>query len=194
MKKIKFGLKSYVLSLLIDQLFAFMAAILITTIVGLLPDTFSLLRFILSVAIYAGICYGDSWKRGSSDRNRIILGEIRKNYFRGFLAGMIASIPGFILAVFAFLAETNVISVYDAIGMDIFSLLNRMWYNPLGALYDAYVNTTPAINLLIPLFMPIVAGIGYFLGLKDVALKNYFIYRNKSTSDESDEDDEDDDE
>lgn len=177
MKKTNSGIMGYAFSLIIDQLIAILVSLVATNIINFFaPSGSLLLNFIVCISVYFIISYSDSWSRGCSDRNRIRLGVIADNKMRGFLCGLIAAIPGLILAFFAFLAETGTASFRDVLGADIFTTLNRLWHLPLGVLFR-YVNEFPLLNFVYPMFLPIISGIGYILGLNEIRLKQIFVYR-----------------
>ncbi len=182
MKKTNSGIMGYAFSLIIDQLIAILVSLVATNIINFFaPSGSLLLNFIVCISVYFIICYSDSWSRGCSDSNRIRLGVITDNKLRGFLCGLVATIPGLVFAFFAFLAETGVASFYDVLGADIFTTINRLWHLPLGVLFR-YVNEFPLLNFVYPMLLPIISGLGYILGLNEIRLKQIFIY--KSTDDD----------
>lgn len=168
---------SYAMCLFVDQFIALMISLLVTNIVSLfLPRGGELLRFLICASLYCVIIYLEGWYRGSSDRNRIALGKIPDNKLKGFLAGLIASIPSFVLALLALLAEKGLVSVLDVFGKDITSVLNRFWNLPLGLLYN-YANNEPYLNLLFPFFIPVVTAVGYVFGINKFSIKQHFLYK-----------------
>lgn len=178
------GILSHARSLVIDHLFALLISLVATNIINFFTsDGIPVLQFIICVLVYFSICYVDSWHRGASDGNRMRLGVIPNDKLRGFYAGLIASIPGFILALLAFLAETGAVAFYDVFGVDIATTINRLWQLPLSSLYR-FANDIPALNFAFPLFLPVVSEFGYILGLHEFSLKRIFIYRNTTDDDE----------
>lgn len=185
MKKTSSGIIGYAFSLIIDQLIAILVSLVATNIINFFaPSGSSLLNFIVCISAYFVICYSDSWNRGCSDSNRVKLGVIPDNKLRGFLCGLVAAIPGLTLALLAYLAETGVASFRDVLGVDIFTTLNRMWHLPLGTLFR-YANEAPLLNFVYAMFLPIISGFGYILGLNEIRLKQIFVYR--SIDDEGEE-------
>lgn len=183
MKKNGFSLLNYAGSLLIDHLFALLISLVIINVLNFFSnDGIPVLRLILCASVYFVICYVDFWHKGNADRNRIRLGVIPNNKIRAVFAGLIAAIPGFMLSVIALLTEIGAASFLDVFTVDIFTTLNRLWHLPLGTLYE-FVNTAPVLNLIIPLFLPIAAEIGYICGMYEITLKKYFIYTNESEED-----------
>lgn len=183
------GTLKYAGSLLSDHLLALLAAVLMKNFFLFFSETgFPLLTQLLCLVITFLVFYVDSWKRGCSDGSRIRLGRMPNNYFRGFIVGLIAAIPGFILALGAFVAETGMMSfseVFD--NVDIFTTLNRFWNLPFAGFMED-VNKMPILNFAFPLFMVVVSGIGYILGRFEITLKQFFVY--KTVKDEDDDEDE----
>jgi len=177
------NLIAYAGGLIIDHLFALLAALLTSNIINFFStDGIPVLNLIISATVYFLICYVDAWNRGNTDSNRIRLGIMPDNKFRGVLAGLIAAIPGGILALLATVAELGIAKFYDVFAVDLFTALNRVWHLPLGTLY-LFVNENPFGNFLFPLFIPVVSGFGYVMGLKEISLKYIFVYRNREEED-----------
>lgn len=178
------GVLSYARSLIIDHLVALLISLVVTNIINFFTSCgIPVLQFIICFLVYFSICYVDSWYRGETDGNRMRLGVIPNDKLRGFYAGLIASIPGFILALLAFLAETSLVALYDVFGVDVVTIINRLWQLPLSSLYR-FANDIPAINFVFPLFLPVVSAFGYIFGLHEFTLKRIFLYRNTTDDDE----------
>lgn len=179
------GVVRYALSLLADHILAIMAAVLISNFFRFFSDDgFPVITQILCLIILFLVFYVDSWKRGCSDGSRIRLGRMKKNYFRGFIVGLVATIPGLFFAIGAFLAESGIIRFYDLFGeLDIFTVFFRIWNLPLAGFFE-FANELPVINFVVLLFMPVVAGIGYVLGLHEITLKQVFVYKSEDEEDD----------
>ena len=179
------GVVRYMLSLLADQALAIMAAALISNFFRFFSDDgFPLITQLLSIGILFLVFYVDSWKHGCSDGSRIRLGRLKKNYFRGVLAGLAATLPGLVLATGAFLAESNIMRFYELFdNLDIFTALYRVWSYPLGGFFG-FINELPVLNFALLFFMPLVSGLGYVLGLHEITLKSIFVYKNVDEEDD----------
>ncbi len=178
MKKKFPGIFAHARSLLIDHLFALLIALVLTNIINFFNSTgIPILQLVLSVSVYFAITYSDSWHRGVSAGNKIRGGVMKKSWCGGFYAGLLASIPGFILALVAYCTESGFFNVYDVFGVDIFTSLNRFWQLPFSSLY-LLVNERPLFNLIFPFLLPIFSEIGYVMGIKGYTFKKYFLYKN----------------
>ncbi len=175
------GIWRFAGSLIVDQFLAVMAAFVVSTLISLVsPGGIPLLNLILCVLVYFMICYVDAWNKGFSDINKIKFGMICGNKLRGALAGLIAAAPGLLIATLAFFAESGIISIYKVFESDITLFINRFWNLPFNALFTG-VNENPLLNFAFPLFLPIVAGFGYFLGVNDCTLRQIFVYSRDDT-------------
>lgn len=96
-------------------------------------------------------------KRGSVDSENI---DRSLGYFpsKGFIAGLIASIPGMILSLTAILAYGNV-KIYTVINVII-----RIWLSPYIHLFGQFPKTLPYLFLILVLIFPIFSGLGYLHG------------------------------
>lgn len=178
MKKSSPKILAHARSLLIDHLFALLISLVLTNVINFFNSAgIPVLQLVVSVSAYFSITYSDSWHRGVSAGNKIKTGFMEKNWFGGFYAGLIASIPGLILALLAYCAESGFCNVYDVFGVDIFTSLNRLWQLPFSSLY-LLVNEVPVLNLVFPFFLPVFSEIGYIMGIKGYTLKKYFLYKN----------------
>lgn len=182
MKKSSSVILVHTRSLLIDHLFALLISLVVANVINFFSSTgIPVLQLVLSVSIYFSITYSDSWHRGVSAGNKIRAGSMKKAWLGGFWAGLIASIPGFILAFGACCAESGIFDVYDVLGVDIFTSLNRFWQLPFSSLY-LLANDKPLLNLVFPFFLPVFSEIGYIMGMKGYTLKKYFLYKNVEDS------------
>ncbi len=163
-------------SLLVDQFLAIIASFLLTNVIGyFLEGGMSVALSIISIIVSALIFYIDSWSKGDADYKSVSIGVIRKNSFKGLIAGFICSIPLFAVAALAFANEAFGFSSADIIGVDLFVMLNRFIELPLGYFFPL-VNKFPLLNFALPLFVPLVSWIGYLLGINQVTLRQLFVY------------------
>lgn len=171
------SLVKYSLSIIANQLIAIVMSVFITTVIGFFSSGgFSLLRFILSLAVYVALLYSTSWRAGSSDENRVRLGYLSDNKFRGFIAGLIAAIPGIIFAVLAFVSESGYVLFFEFIGQDGVVVINRFLNLPMGELYQL-IEGSPALNILFPMVIPVISGVSYILGRLGISIKQILIYK-----------------
>ncbi len=176
-----FGIMSFAGSLIVDQFLAVMASFVITTLISIVsPRGMPPVNLVLCISVYFIICYVDAWNKGFSDINKIKLGMLSGNKLRGALAGLIAAVPGLIISVLAFFAESGIISIYKVFESDITLFINRFWQLPFNVFFTG-VNENPLLNLAFPFFLPIVSEIGYYLGVNGCSLRQIFVYSRDDT-------------
>ncbi len=173
--------------LLIDQLIIIFVYVLLVSVFSFFLAKARVIQNILLFLIFFAVCYVDAWKHGDADNNRVRIGVIKKNIFKGFLAGLIASVPMYVIAMFAFLSEINAVSFYDFLGADVFTSVMRFIHAPLMSFMKDAVNAYPGLNFVLPLFICAISGFGYIMGLKRIIIKQIFMYKNSDSDDEEDE-------
>ncbi|MBR3848190.1 MAG: hypothetical protein IKM21_02740 [Oscillospiraceae bacterium] len=167
----------YALGIVVNQLIAIVMSVFVTTVIGFFSsDGLPFFRFILTSVIYVALLYSTSWRKGSSDENRVKLGYLSDNKLRGFIAGLLAAIPGIVLAVFAFLSESGYVSFFEFMGHDGVVVINRFLNLPIGELYQ-FIEGRPALNILFPMVIPVVSGISYILGRYGISVRQILIYK-----------------
>ncbi len=170
----------YAWSLIVDQFLAvFAGTIIVNIVLFFIRGDSSLLRLLTGGFVFAAICYIDTWGKGSEDYNNARAGIIKNNAFSGFLFGFVAIIPSLLIALFAFLAETGIVSFYQVLGEDVFTMINRFWQLPLSPLF-VFVNEYPILNFVIPFFVPVISGLGYALGFRGIMIKKILLFKNGS--------------
>lgn len=178
--KRKSNILKYALSLITDQFLAVLASVILMIITNFFfPNRFLFLEYLISVLIFTALIYVDSWGRGSSDKSNSKIGIATHSRIKGFIFGLCATIPSVLIALLAFLTETGFLSSYKVLNVDVFVLINRFWQMPLRIFYGA-VNKAPVLNLLLPLFVPLISGFGYILGSEDITLKNIILYEKRA--------------
>ncbi len=181
--KPKSGMIKYALSLITDQFFAVVVSILLMNIINFFfPDRLEFIQYLLSFLFFTIFLYVDSWGKASSDKVKQKLGAATHFKLKGFVFGAIAAIPSVIIAALAFLSEVGVIAGYEFLHINVFVLINRFWQIPLGLILSGAVNSAPWVNILLPLWVPIVSGVGYLFGSLDITIRNLLLY---SRSDKS---------
>lgn len=129
----------------------------------------------ICILFFFCIIYGPSWSEGNRDPNRINYGHMNKFMAKGFIAGLIASIP------YAILAVTFIISHFAAPESSFGTIINII-YRFVNIQYvvfgDTYLNY-PIVCILLLLPLPIVAEIGYVLGFHHIVFASKIIYKKR---------------
>jgi len=164
-------------NLLLCQLVAVLATLFVTNLITFFsPNGLVLLRIIISVLVYTFLLYVAAWGQAQSDYNKTKTGKLHDNKLRGFVAGLVAALPFFVLALLAFLSESGKMSSFEFLGVDGITAINRFVNLPLGILYN-FANGRPMLNFLFPMYMVVISGVAYLLGIFGISLKQIFLYK-----------------
>ncbi|NLC44677.1 MAG: hypothetical protein GX783_10395 [Clostridiales bacterium] len=145
----KFGLKlfgSHVLMSVVQFFLYFL-------IFGVFPDSelYQWIIGIMFIALFCLVIYADASHYGQNDLKRD-----RFSKSKGFIAGLIASIPGLILYILALALP----SVW------LFDVLLRAYLIPYIKLIITFQSSMPAVSIIFILFFPIVTGLSYLDGIR----------------------------
>lgn len=136
---------------------------------------------IFSVVFYMALSYVATWDRGAKDVLRVEAGRDTRRLYTGFLAGAIAVIPGFILALLMLIAHlASLDAMYTVIRIILF-----IWQAPytgiISTVFDGASHTVfgaplgqeiyyllMTLSYFVALIPPVIgAGIGYIFGYKN---------------------------
>ncbi|MGI6571354.1 MAG: hypothetical protein ACOX27_09995 [Caldicoprobacterales bacterium] len=106
---------------------------------------------IFFIALFWFIIYADASHYGQNDLKR---GTFR--YSKGFLSGLVASVPALILYVLSLSFSS----------FDLFRVTLRIWLIPYIKLMVAFENYMPAITIVFILLFPLVTGFSYIDGIR----------------------------
>ena len=145
----KFGLKlfgSHVLMSVVQFFLYFL-------IFGVFPNSelYQWIIGIMFIALFWLVIYADASHYGQNDLKR---DNFHKN--KGFVSGLIASIPGFVLYVLALALP----SVW------IFEVLLRAYLIPYIKLIITFKSSMPTVSIVFILFFPLVSGFSYIDGIR----------------------------
>ena len=133
------------------------------------------LCFILVVAFASNSVY----KQGFKDANLVRTGHIKQDNLKGFKIGAIANIPYFVMFLFL-IAFTLTVPNFRVVW---YAFLNGCFYPIILVIADqADVVSKLSILQLVLLFLlqiivPVVSGVAYMLGFKEVNLTDKLLYK-----------------
>lgn len=141
---------------------------------------------LFNLIIYTPVIYMTAWKYGSRDRNYVHFKRMDEDSLRGFKIGLFGLLPYILCLLLLILAKAELFP-------DL-SWLVRILYSPFVVIFNLLVpnvlaNGDPAtianatyggifLASLLHLYTPLVAGLAYRLGYKDVSLYQKLIYQN----------------
>lgn len=157
----------------------FLTVVIMGIMTIILKEGAKLPSVIITLYLYLLLSYNEGWNRGSTNNRRF---EKKPVYYwlRGFSAGLLASVPGTILAGILLYDYIRAGTIKDSI----ISLLYRLLYLPFTYMFD-YLDKIPALYFLPILVMCVSCGTGYILGLKQFALRQVLVYEIKRDNHDS---------
>lgn len=141
---------------------------------------------IMSVIIYFFIISGPTWKLGNGDLNRVKFGRIKEDKLRGLKAGLIASVPIFIMNLLLILAKAelfpNFYVAYKLLNSHLFNIIGFIDGTFLGVKNTAYLQYVSWASIIVTcvlstIITPLFCHINYMLGYKDIILSDRIIYK-----------------
>lgn len=132
--------------------------------VALMPAFFGILQKnevyqwiigIIYIAIFWLVIYADTSSKGLDDAK-----ADKYKPYKGFIAGLIACIPAFILYIGALVYPTN------TNGINWFQPALRIWLVPYIKIFTSFEEAMPHIAMVMALLLPLVTGISYMDGLR----------------------------
>lgn len=143
------------------------------TAIGILSSVFTLLIFGL-------FPYNMLWNMGSHDENYVQLGRMDKDILFGLKAGVIASIPSAILYLMLILGKFGVI---PGVIIKWHRLINTPFIPYIDAVeMGAKTATELSFGSLLAvgatlLFVPFVCWLGYYLGYRQISIRERMVYK-----------------
>lgn len=142
--------------------------------------------FLITVQLFAfsiliTFLYSAIWGVGIKDNNLVKFGHRAEDKFRGVKIGLLASIPYgiFVLALFVFryVAKTNIsVALIEFINAHFYSF-TRLILGQQEFLNISFIRIFAL--LLLGLIIPIITGISYYIGYKDIAIGEKLLYKKK---------------
>ena len=164
------------MSLLSSWLIAMVWTLMLTTLLGYLYN-YVAARVIVAVLIiftYLALSYSTAWRQGFKDQNMVNTGHLEKEMNLGLYAGLMASVPTFIVVVFYYLTRYLITDWYA-----ITNVVARIWNVIYLQVLADTLEQFPASMALVLIPMPVAAALGYVLGYHDYSIWSKIVYVNK---------------
>lgn len=163
-----------------------MAMILVVSILPISENMiFQVCCGVFILLIYWALVSGAAWKLGNDDLNRVHFGRMEKNLWRGVQAGLMASIPMFVLDLLLILFTVFDCGVLSQWGLVVYRVLNMHYLVFLNLVTgtDATLLDLPLWKALVVSLMSLITVVcttgGYLLGYKDIVLMDKLMYKNR---------------
>ncbi len=135
-----------------------------------------------TLAIYGVFPYSVLWRMGSHDENYVQLGRMKKDILFGFKVGSLTTLPLFVLYIMLVLGK---FSLFNGVIIKWFRVLNTAFVPYLDAVY-AGAETAGELSIgsllaagVVVLFVPVLSGLAYWLGYKQISLRERLVYKKK---------------
>lgn len=144
----------------------------------------NLIALLLQGSIFFMLVFSGLWSLGDKESNAVQFGHMQATASRGFKIGCIASIPSVISFVvlvadklFSFWEKSAM--VYRICQVGLYPII--VWsMGPAASTTTAQLSWGQIIGAGIPvLFLPIVAGLSYYLGFKQIMVSDRLMFENK---------------
>lgn len=136
-----------------------------------------------SLTLYCSLIYSAAWAQGNKDKNYVHYNRLKEDFFRGMKAGFWAMVPYVLTSALLVVIIMGIIPdfsfIYRILNIHLLPLINLVL--PAGEPLSWWgIIVVNLYHLVIPLF----AGLGYYLGYKDIAIGYRLVYKNKKPSPE----------
>jgi len=163
--------------LLLDHLLSVLASALFVGFLGAWEfGVVTTICAVVSIGCALLIPYHDSWKIGVSDGNTLKREGKDASKLRGIIAGLLATIPSFAVAIIACFCSVSGLSIGLVMDQSVAEVLYRVWFFPFSSLFP-YLEQFPWIYFLPLAVLPVSAGVGYYFGRSKLLLRDYLYYR-----------------
>lgn len=146
-----------------------------STLTGVGKALFLVTTQVLSLIMVISFAGSDVYKRGFKDSNLIRIGKVKYDFLKGFKIGLIGNIPFFVLFVLGVALPHFRTLLYASLNSQYYAFI--VWITA-GKETLRDVNILQYILLfLLQFIVPVISGIAYVLGVKEVNLAEKIMYK-----------------
>jgi hypothetical protein len=180
-----------IVRLYINQIGIAIFSLVLYTAVGMIDSdvktTIKIVISVFAILFYVFLLYNVMWENGAKDIIKIEAGRMEKRAAKGFLMGLAANIPNFIVAGICTFSQAmfmaNSVEAYKTVGA-VFNLIMRLFmsmyigvlqgiFAPFESNTDLFFLLQSAGFLLFPFVAILAAHFGYRMGLKNKKLFSF---------------------
>ena len=136
--------------------------------------------FCLSILIT--FLYNTTWTLGIKDNNMVRIGHKTEDKLKGFKAGLISIIPYCIFIICLIILKNGALAKFPPAVLKLattpFYSFSELIIGRVSTLRDISVIRLIGL-ILLQLLIPIISGVSYYLGYKDISLGERFVYKKK---------------
>ena len=146
----------------------------------LLADGYFWVMIPLILALYSYPLYGTMWNAGLRDRNYDKRGHGELSKLRGFLYVAVALSPVIVMAILMVASKFglfyNIVMLFKLLNAEIWPIVNA--FTPSMYLSDFELWQIVVVSLLSIVIPMIIGEFGYYMGRRDISIKQKLIYQN----------------
>ena len=168
--------------LILDSAIAILISLMIIAVMGGIFQNMQWVPNLICLGFYLFFCYHEGWIGGFSDANLVRYGHMKPKLWKGFVVGLLGSIPGLVIALLSVANTQFGLTTVSFLGGDILAYLYGLWFMPVIGLFPS-IDQNVVIRFLPLLIMPIVTCIGYIFGMRQISLRELLVYERKKNKD-----------
>lgn len=142
----------------------------------------AVLSQIFSIVLVGGVIYGTVWDIGNKDISAVKYGNKTEDKMRGVIIGLFAAIPSVIIYILLVLSKLEIMKPEF---LNTYRLFNAHFHGVLTYIYSGAKSATDLSVFkilccgLLQLYLPLISGVAYFLGYKDIKISEKIVYKKK---------------
>lgn len=145
---------------------------------------FLILSEVFCFIFLCGFIYPRIWQNGTNDSNLVRFKHKNEDKFKGLKIGAVAAVPNYLLLIFLVIAK---LGAFPNFPMALYKFLNSSVYSFIEIILGRAITVSElavwrlALLFILPLLIPVIAGISYILGYKNISVGEKLIYKNKQS-------------
>lgn len=151
-----------------------------TSLTGVGRAVFLVSTQALSLIMVIAFASNSSYKQGFKDSNLVKIGHTKRDMLKGFKTGLVGNIPFFALFVVAIVMAAVWAPEFRTVW---YAFLNSHYYSAV-ILITGNATTLSQLDVLqyvllflIQLIVPVISGVAYVLGFKEISLSEKIVYK-----------------
>lgn len=132
--------------------------------------------------LLCGFIYPEIWHNGTTNSNLVRFKHKKEDKFKGFKIGALAAIPNYLVLIFLVTAKLGALPNFP---MALYKFLNSSVYSFIELILGGAVTVSELSVLrfmllfLLPLIIPVIAGVSYILGYNNISVGEKLVYKKK---------------
>lgn len=143
---------------------------------------FLIISQVFAFLLFCGFIYPEFWHNGTTDSNLVKFKHKNEDKLKGFKIGAVAAVPNYLFLVFLVIAK---LGVFPSFPVALYKFLNSSVYSFIEVILGTAVTVSElsawrlALLFVLPLLIPVVSGVSYILGYKNISIGEKLVYNKK---------------